>query len=386
MNRSTSNKVIFMIDSRGVINQKDLETISRHEDYSNRFKILEPDGNFRIISASKKSESVEINSHFTIKYVKSNLRISIFYVYKAFSIIKASKAKKIALIAGDPWESALNAFILRFLIKCFLRLEAAVQIQVHADLTDINWRKQKIINQLRFRLAFLSLRIADQIRTVSSHQKTQIAKLLKLKHERIFVSPVSLNLPNITLTLFSSNRPNSLGFAGRFQADRGLEDLLSYIEKLVSVNSDLEVVLAGSGPELERFLGNLYKIMPKQKVNHLGYLNSQEMIKFWSQIGVYLSTAKSESYGRSIREAAYFGIPVLAAPSNGFSELIENKLPWIETLNLSDSSNKLAKQFGILKTTITDDTIQKHILNGWETNQNQVVNSWMELLYIKSNL
>ena len=386
MTRSTSNKVIFMIDSRGVIKHEDHETINRHKDYSNRFKMLEPDGNFRIISASKMSESVKVNSHFTINYVKSNYRISIFYVYKAFSIIKASKAKKIALIAGDPWESALNAFILRFITKYFLGLNAAIQIQLHADVTDANWRKQKRINQLRSRSAFLSLRNADQIRTVSIHQKTQIVKLFRLKHERIFVSPVSLNIPNRPFTLFSSNRPNSLGFAGRFQADRGLEDLLSYIEKLGSVNSDFEVVLAGSGPELEEFLGNLYKVIPKEKVKHLGYLNSQEMIQFWSQIGVYLSTARSESYGRSIREAAYFGIPVLATPSNGFSELIENKLPWIETLNLSDSSSKLAKQFGSLKTIKTDDTIQKHILNGWETNQNQIVNSWMELLSIKSNL
>jgi hypothetical protein len=60
-------------------------------------------------------------------------------------------------------------------------------------------------------------------------------------------------------------------------------------------------------------------------------------------------------------------------------------LPWIETLNLNDSSSELGKQFRSLNRIKTDDTMRRRILTEWKTNQNQVVNSWIELLSIKSN-
>jgi glycosyltransferase involved in cell wall biosynthesis len=47
------------------------------------------------------------------------------------------------------------------------------------------------------------------------------------------------------------------------------------------------------------------------------------MASFWARIDLILSLAPSESYGRAMREALLFGVPVLAIESSGVKELIQ---------------------------------------------------------------
>ena len=106
------------------------------------------------------------------------------------------------------------------------------------------------------------------------------------------------------------------------------------------------------------------------------------MINFWSKVGVYVSTAKSESYGRSIREAAYFGIPVLGLPSNGFSELIALNVAWIEELSLQAEASILKSQLLKLLDFSTDDSLRTLFSRNFELNSEILVNSWLQIMPI----
>jgi glycosyltransferase involved in cell wall biosynthesis len=382
MQEKNSRKFVVLIDSRGVIELKDTDTFKRHEIYGKKLQDTIPNSHLLIITANTKVAHKISNNYITQEFVEANKRFSIKYILIAVSIIKSLNSRQIVLVAGDPWEAGISARFIKILVKKRLGFKTPIQMQIHADITDNEWKSGSIVNGIRAKFAGFNLKKADQIRVVSPTLKKDIIKKLGIEGDKLIVSPVALNIPEKESTIFATERPKAIGFAGRFHNDRGLSDFLSYVKKISSVESDFNVVLAGSGPDASAFLKELYTYVPENRVQFLGYLQKDEMINFWSKVGVYVSTASSESYGRSIREAAYFGIPVLGLKSNGFSELIALNVDWIEELSLQAEPNALKSQLLKLLVFSTDDSPRTLFSRNFELNTEILVNSWLQIMPI----
>jgi glycosyltransferase involved in cell wall biosynthesis len=375
-----ADKFVVIVDSRGIVGNKDEDTFRRHEDYGKKLKHLSPRAHMLIVTASSKADKAKITNYVTQKFIKSNKRFSLKFLLSAFLIIKKLNTTQVVLVAGDPWESGVCAKILQIFIHKFLGFRVTIQVQLHADITDGQWKQRNIVNSIRAKAAGFVLRRVDQIRSVSIKLKHDISQAYDIKEDKLVVCPVALNIPANTKKTFCLNRPKAIGFAGRFHDDRGLLEFLTYIAKISLVNSDFEIVLAGDGPKAPEFLVALNSYIPKKQISFLGHLNSDEMIQFWSKIGVYISTAKSESYGRSIREAAFFGIPVLGLPSNGFSELVRLNVPWIQELSLDAPTEVLDSQMSTLLKSVTDDSLQRRYIRELESNSEDLANSWLRIM------
>lgn len=380
MKTNDFNQYVIIVDSRGVIGPQDVDTFKRHEKYGKMLKEVSPNAHLYIITASSKAEKQKITNYLTQAFVKSNKRFSLKFLIRTFLIVKSLKTGQIVLVSGDPWESGVCTKIIQTVINKVLRLETKVQVQLHADITDIEWKKRNLVNATRAKIAGIVLRRVDQIRTVSPKLKQDIVNEYRVNEDKLFVCPVALNVPRNQNKLFSKGRPNIVGFAGRFHDDRGLEEFLSYIKKISSIDSNIGIVLAGNGPKVPDFLSKLCMHVPNKNVDFLGYLKNDEMFEFWSKIGVYISTAKSESYGRSIREAAFFGIPVIGLPSSGFSELLNLGVPWIEILNANANATELESQLSKLINYVTDDSLRIRFTRDLEVNSENLVNSWMRIM------
>jgi glycosyltransferase involved in cell wall biosynthesis len=376
------SKFVVLIDSRGIIEFKDTDTLKRHEDYGKKLQDVLPKSHLYIITATANAEPKISTKYLTQEFIKSNKRFSIKYIFKTVSIIKSLNSSQIVLVAGDPWEAGISARAIQMLIKNRFGFKTPIQMQLHADITDSEWKSRSKVNGIRAGLAGFNLRKADQIRLVSPKQKNEIVKKFGIEEDKLIVSPVALNIPKNFDTFFATDRPKTIGFAGRFHEDRGLSDFLAYVKKISSVHSSFEVVLAGSGPDASAFLNELYLSIPENRVQFLGYLHKDEMVNFWSKVGVYVSTAKSESYGRSIREAAYFGIPVLGLPSNGFSELVATNVDWIEELSMQAEASVLKSQLLKLLNFSTDDSLRTLFIRNFELNAEILVNSWLQIMPI----
>jgi hypothetical protein len=62
----------------------------------------------------------------------------------------------------------------------------------------------------------------------------------------------------------------------------------------------------------------------------------------WQDIGVLVSTAPSESYGRTIRESLAQGVPVWAFTSTGVTQLMDIcPTGWLAIINIEDSPASL---------------------------------------------
>lgn len=380
MKNRFEKQVIFLIDSRGIIRAENGDAQRRHKEYAYEIFLINPKSVFYIISAAEvKNEKVELgNYHQT--YIKSNKRFSLKYVFEAVNIIKSFKNSSAILLAGDPWESAFNARVISFLTKYLYRIKLPIQVQIHADITDSYWRKNSLANQIRFRLAAFSLRKADQIRAVTENMKSRVSDCYSIDPKKVFVSSVELNFPKMLIRPTTKIRPRSIGFAGRFHKDRAIEEFIEFVRIIDPNKNDIRVILAGDGDLLKDTLSQLKEIMMPERIHYCGNLVATEMHEFWEKVGVYVSLAKSESYGRSIREAMYLGIPVLGAKSSGFDITMQLNVPWISHIDLKDQPHDLLIQLESMFQIHTDDSAKLFLQREAIVSKRTLVDSWNNLL------
>jgi glycosyltransferase involved in cell wall biosynthesis len=172
----------------------------------------------------------------------------------------------------------------------------------------------------------------------------------------------------------------AIGFVGRLQSDRGVDKFLELVAKLRQKNLLFSVIVAGDGPESKSFEIELEKILPRENVKFLGNLKPTEMVEAWSQIGILVSTAPTESFGRAIREAIAWGIPVWAIPSSGVSDLqIEVSQLYVKNLDIDLPAERQVEICRELLSAEIPLEVRKRIIEADRYALDSLIESWIEL-------
>ena len=368
-------QVVLIIDPRGVIASGGKDVIERHMIYKTELNSLNSKLDLIVSSASmnfRKDNSVRelvfINSHPTFNSFKFARNVKGF--------ITSNNLEVRLLVVGDPWESVFSAIILNRLLK----KRIPIQIQLHGDIANPAWKRISLQNRIRFNLAKFSMRKASGIRAVSNSQALKIAKIFKIKKAQISVIPVPINNLRLISTIISK-RPKTLGLIGRIHNDRGIYNFIKLIKSLTVVREDFNVVIAGGGPDESRFLEKINALIPKIKIKFLGHLSEKELKKVWKEIGVLVSTAPAESYGRVMREALVAGVPVWATKSSGVEDLISQAgKDAVKILDLTKSSHELSKEFDQLLKSKIPQSFRKQFVKDNSTYAQLLAKSWVDLI------
>ena len=352
--------VILSLDPRGVILNGKNDVLFRQNNYGVNLKKFnyKQKNEFMIFSASKDKSKINL-----YKFVKIlNL------CNPTFNFLKfAWKARKLALelkldirlfIVGDSWESYWSAFLLNFL----LGTKTPIQIQVHGDIGDPQWRRINYRNRIRYSLAKFSLRRASSVRAVSNYQADNLINSFSVKKEKIVVVPVPINIFD-KATPLKLVRPKTIGLIGRIHQDRGVWEFIKLVRILNLSSRDFKVVVIGDGPSKDRFLLKLGSVISKNRLVYLGQLPESGLSEAWKKIGVLVSMAPVESYGRVMRESLVAGVPVWATASAGVKDLMDNcKKGEVKLLDLSKNAASLDKDFNsLLKTKVSSDFSKRFI-------------------------
>jgi glycosyltransferase involved in cell wall biosynthesis len=373
-----SNPSVLILDPRGNIAVGGKDVIARHENYA---KELFRQGktsrlDLKVFSAgSSVNYSANGNNKMVINISKPTFN-SYMFAKKAHKFIKINNLNVKLLVAGDPWESFWSAY---FLSK-FLNKKIPIQIQVHGDIADPRWRRINYRNRIRFSLAKLSLPKASSIRTVTKYQAENLVKAFGIKREKIVVVPVPITVASKSVSL-KSERPKTIGLIGRIHQDRGIWEFINLVRVLNSSSKDLKVVVVGDGPSKDKFLLKLESVIPKNRIIYLGQLPESELRKIWKKIGVLVSMAPVESYGRVMRESLIAGVPVWATESAGVKDLMDNcKKGEVKLLDLSKSDVSLDKDFSsLLKTKVSSD-FSKRFIKENNTYAAKLAKSWINTI------
>lgn len=371
--------VVLFMDPRGVILEGGKDVIQRMHIYASSLSKISPEKEMKIVifSSSKEDEIKVVNRGSLI--VVNICRPSFNFVYFALKSRRYLKEKRWnikLIISGDPWESFWSARFLNFLQKT----DVPIQIQVHGDIASDNWKRISARNRIRFHLCINSLRRADSIRTVSLRQTNQLIDKFNLSYKKFVVVPVPiLQLEKIP---FNKNpRPVSISLVGRIHTDRGIWNFIELVKLLDSVRSDFKIIIIGAGPDLKRFLTQISSLIPSTRYRYFGVLNQNSLSKVWSEVGVLVSLAPSESHGRAMREALVAGVPVWATKSSGVDDLVvEAGKDVVKILDLNQDKEKLSKELDKLLKTRVSLSLRKRLIKDNSTYAKTLAQSWIDLI------
>ena len=373
-----SNPSVLILDPRGNIAVGGKDVIARHENYA---KELFRQGktsrlDLKVLSAgSSVKYSANGKNKMVINISKPTFN-SYMFAKKAHKFIKINNLNVKLLVAGDPWESFWSAY---FLSK-FLNKKIPIQIQVHGDIADPRWRRINYRNRIRFSLAKLSLPKASSVRAVTKYQAENLVKAFGIKREKIVVVPVPINVLSKTVAL-KPDRPKTIGLIGRIHQDRGIWDFINLIRILNSSSKDFKVVVIGDGPSKDKFLLKLSSVIYKNRIIYLGQLPESELLKAWKRIGVLVSMAPVESYGRVMRESLMAGVPVWATASAGIKDLMGNcKKGEVKLLDFSKSDATLDKDFKTLLKTKLSSEFSKRFIKENNSYAAKLASSWINTI------
>jgi len=373
-----NNPLVLILDPRGNIASGGKDVVARHENYAKKLfrqgKTSRLD--LKVFSAGVSIQSSGKGKNERVITISKPTFNSYMFAKKVHKFIKMNNLNVKLLVVGDPWESYWSAY---FLNK-FLNKKIPIQIQVHGDIADPRWRRINYRNRIRFSLAKLSLPTVMSVRTVTKYQAENLVKAFGIKRERIVVVPVPITVASKSIALISE-RPKTIGLIGRIHQDRGIWEFVKLVRILNLNTKDLKVVVIGDGSSKDKFLLKLSSVIPKNRIIYLGQLPESELRKVWKKIGVLVSVAQVESYGRVMRESLLAGVPVWATASSGVKDLMDNcKKGEVKLLDLSKSDATLDKDFNsLLKTKVSSD-FSKRFVKENNTYAAKLANSWINTI------
>ena len=370
---------VLILDPRGVISAGKNDVIERHSNYGKELakQNKKMDYRLKVLSASTQQVSTTKNNKtFEILNITKPTFNSYKFAKNAYKYIESNKLSVKLLVAGDPWESYWSAYFLSRL----LNRDIPIQIQVHGDIADPRWRRINLKNRIRYSLAKLSLAKASSVRAVTKYQAENLVNAFGIGKDKIVVVPVPINVISKTVTL-KTDRPKTLGLIGRIHQDRGIWEFNKLVKVLNLSSKDFKVVVIGDGPSKDKFLLKLGSVISKNRLVYLGQLPESELRKAWERIGVLVSMAPVESYGRVMRESLISGVPVWATTSAGVKDLMDScKKGEVKLLDLSKSDASLDKDFkALLKTKVSSDFSKKFIKEN-NTYAAKLASSWVNII------
>jgi glycosyltransferase involved in cell wall biosynthesis len=331
-----------------------------------------------IIQVQKKNES---------KYESLSTNLDVIRLRGVFGFISTRQVAKVIsertnsklmiFVAGDPLISGFMAIRLRDWFNKKQGKFAKVQIQTHFELNSID-RRVSFKSLVRYHLTKYALKNADQLRFVGPSQRNSFVQRFHITQPSLVV-PVPLNISSEYLILPRKLFPETIAFVGRLHIERGLREFIQIATMISKFKPNLKILIYGDGPEkqkLERIIQGSSIKSPIIMKGNLANLDFE-----WEKIGVLVSTAPAESYGRAMREAHIHGVPVLAVQSQGARQL-HGFAPdgSIILLPMEFSDSDVKNSYESLKDFVIPMSYREQLLETQVDLSKQIPASWVDLM------
>lgn len=221
--------------------------------------------------------------------------------------------ERVLLVCGDNQLALLIALYVSFRLKSQIR----IQVQFHGDTYSLG-ANRGLKGFVRVLLSRLGIYWADSVRIVSSFQSRELTAISGKVANKLVIAPIPIDQTKIPTV--RRVKKFDLTFVGRLHQERGVEDFLKIVRLLKSVRPKISVAIAGVGPMQAEIEKHLAPWIADSSVSMLGFLKGQEIPELYAATSVVVSTAPSEGYGLTLREAVLSNIPVIARESTGSLE------------------------------------------------------------------
>jgi len=163
-------------------------------------------------------------------------------------------------------------------------------------------------------------RRARVVLTPSHFEKEQITRIYGIDEELVHRVPNLISLPELPNNGMSPSEEKTLLYVGGLSTSKGTPILVKAASYILERDPEARLAVAGDGP-LRRMVQRLKQDYP-ERVNYHGVVHGNVLSSLYLSAGAFLFPSLYESFGLSIAEALYMGLPVIAYDATAIPEMV----------------------------------------------------------------
>jgi glycosyltransferase involved in cell wall biosynthesis len=245
-------------------------------------------------------------------------------VAKANEII--AKEGKFDVIHAHDW---LVAYAAKTLKNSY---DTPIVATIHATESGrnsgIHDETQRYINDTEWMLTYE----ATEVIVNSNYMKRELQSLFGLPFEKINVVPNGININMFSgverdydfRRQYAADNEKIILFMGRLVYEKGVQNLISAMPKILDGYHDAKLVIAGKGGMLDELKAQVNAMGISNKVYFTGYMDAKQVCKMYKCADVSVFPSTYEPFGIVALEAMLSGTPVVVSDIGGLNEIIQH--------------------------------------------------------------
>jgi glycosyltransferase involved in cell wall biosynthesis len=194
--------------------------------------------------------------------------------------------------------------------------------------SGIRDEQQKYINDTEWMLTYES----SEVIVNSNYMKNELQRLFGLPFEKINVIPngVDLHIYDGIEKDYDFRRQYAMDnekiilFVGRLVYEKGIQNLIAAMPKILSNYHDAKLIIAGKGGMIDELRAQVDYLGLGNKVYFTGYLNSKQVKKMYKCADIAVFPSTYEPFGIVALEAMLSGNPVVTSDVGGLNEIVDH--------------------------------------------------------------
>ena len=232
----------------------------------------------------------------------------------------------IDIIHAHDWIVAYASIVLKH--SFFIPLAATV----HATEWGRNWgihnEEQKYISSVEWWLTYEAWKVIVN----SEYMNSEVKQVFNLPQDKIkviangvdFEKFDSLSCDPKFRVKFALDSEKIIFFVGRLVNEKGAQVLLDAMPKILAHYSNVKLVIAGKGPQLEYLREKAKLLGINEKVFFTGYISDDNLSKLYKCIDIAVTPSLYEPFGIVALEGMAAHIPVVVSDAGGISEIVQH--------------------------------------------------------------
>ena len=252
------------------------------------------------------------------------MQLNFNMVAKASEII--AKEGKFDVIHAHDWLVANAAKTLKHSYD--IPLISTIHATESGRNSGIHDETQRYINDTEWMLTYES----TQVIVNSNFMKGHVQGLFGLPFDKIDVIPNGINLTNFNgierdyefRRQYASDNEKIILYVGRLVYEKGIQNLISAMPKILNNYQDSKLIIAGKGGMIDELKAQVERMGISNKVYFTGYLNAKQVQKMYKCADIAVFPSTYEPFGIVALEAMLAGVPTVVSDVGGLNEIVEH--------------------------------------------------------------
>ena len=189
---------------------------------------------------------------------------------------------------------------------------------------------QKYINDTEWMLTYE----ANEVIVNSNYMKSEVQRLFGLPFEKINVVPNGVNLNKFTgmdrdysfRRKYATDNEKIILFMGRLVYEKGVQNLIAAMPKVLASYHDAKLVIAGKGGMLDELKAQADYLGISNKVYFAGYMNGKDVERMYKAADISVFPSTYEPFGIVALEGMLAERPIVVSDAGGLGEIVEHRV------------------------------------------------------------